>query len=383
MSDTGLTVELITRRADVPLDAEQWNALVAANETNTVFQTYEWFDAWWRTFGSRRGLFFLVVREAGVIRGFAPLTRRRSRFGWRLLEFVGTGNGDYLDFVLPTDKPRQLAAICQFLRARRWSWDRLALANVPAHSSTHALLAGAATDNGLALVDELHIPCPTLLLEQDKVHAQQMIDKYAMRRPLNWFSKRGEVRFRHVASSEEIVRLLPTFFDQHRRRWATVGKPSIFSDARQRRFYEALVQSLHARGWLQFSVVEFNGEPIACHFGFDYFGCVTWYKPSFETRFADHSPGLLLTRQLIEDGLRRARRELDFTIGDEMFKGRFSTLRRYNINFGMYPSRFSGATAVGIRNLRRVASRLLRGWRSTAERYAPLDLVQEPKRDPA
>jgi CelD/BcsL family acetyltransferase involved in cellulose biosynthesis len=358
MNTAELRVELVTRRSQIPLDAERWNALVAANETNTVFQTYEWFDAWWQTFGAGRGLYFLVVRSGEDIVGFAPFTRRRSRFGWRLLELAGTGNADYLDLVLPTDKPRQLAAICAFLRARRFSWERLALYNVPDASSTHDSLRSA--QSGLCVVDELQVPCPALRLGPDTAHARDMIDKYSLRRPLNWFRKRGTVSFRHVLSIEEILSMLPVFFEQHRKRWGSVGRYSIFSEQRQRRFYATLARALLPRGWLQFSVIEFNGEPIAFHFGFDYAGTITWYKPSFDTRYADHSPGLLLTRQLIEDGLARERSELDFTIGDEAFKGRFSNHERHNRNFGVYPSAFSRLCAVAVRDLRRFASR---GWR--------------------
>lgn len=384
MSPAVFRVELVTRRSDVPLDAKQWNALAADNETNTVFQTYEWFDAWWEAMGEGRELFFLVIRQGDAVCGFAPLMRRRSQFGWRLLEFAGTGNADYQDFILPRDKPRQLAAICEFLRSRRWSWERLALANIPSHSSTHAQLLAAAASTGLSLVDEVIVPCPTLLLMPDSTPARRMIEKYSLRRPLNWFRKRGEVGFRHVGSVDEILKLLPTFFDQHRRRWANVGKPSLFSDARQTRFYELLARGLHARGWLQFSVVEFNGEPIACHFGFDYCGCVTWYKPSFETRFEDNSPGLLLTRQLIEDGLARSRRELDFTVGDEAFKGRFSSHRRYNLYFGVYPGTFTGWVATRIRDLRRFAGRLWYRWsRARAQRAERSGSLPEPEGDAA
>ena len=123
---------------------------------------------------------------------------------------------------------------------------------------------------------------------------------------------------------------------------------------------------MHAHGWLQFSIVEFNGEPIAFHFGFDYCGCVTWYKPSFDMRFAEHSPGLLLTRQLIEDGLRRSRRELDFTIGDEAFKGRFSSLQRYNWNLGIYRSANLHRGAMLIHHARRFAGRAWRALRGAA-----------------
>jgi CelD/BcsL family acetyltransferase involved in cellulose biosynthesis len=379
MTPPELRVELVTRRSQIPLDAERWNALVAANETNTVFQTYEWFDAWWQTFGAGRSLFFLVVKSGDEVVGFAPFTRRRSPFGWRLLELAGTGNADYLDLILPVDKPRQLTAICSFLRARRFSWERLALYNVPTASSTHAALLTLSARTGLRVVDELCVPCPALKLAPDTTAARELIDKYSLRRPLNWFRKRGTVAFRHVASGDEIARLLPVFFEQHRRRWTIAGRYSVFSERRQRQFYETLVRTLLPTGRLQFSVVEFNGDPVAFHFGFDYAGTITWYKPTFDTRYSAHSPGLLLTRQLIEDGLARGRQELDFTIGDESFKERFSNVQRYNMYFGVYPSGISHFLAVTMRNLRRVASRVWNRVRRAGARRARLKTPYEAR----
>jgi CelD/BcsL family acetyltransferase involved in cellulose biosynthesis len=360
MSGPGeLNIELIEDRSAVPLTAEQWNALVARNETNTVFQTYEWFDAWWRTFGDGRRLFLLIVREQGEIVGFAPLMRSRGRFGWREIAFVGSGNADYLDFVLPVQKSRALAAICRFLRAHWHRWERLALSNIPGNSTTLASLNSIAISSNarLHIVQERYVVCPTLALGTDPQHAQKLIRKYSLRRPLNWFSRHGTVKFRHVKSPEEIAKLLPTFYDQHRRRWKALGKRSQFTQALQMRFYGALAFGLAQRGWLQFSVVEFNDEPIAFHFGFDYCDCLTWYKPSFEMRYAEHSPGLLLTRYLIEDGLRRGRREFDFTVGDEPFKNRFATSQRLNVHVGAYHGLVSYGLARVLSGLRRMVGR--------------------------
>lgn len=357
-----LEVELIDRRSDIPLDAAAWNALVAANETNTVFQTFEWFDAWWNSFGAERRLFLLVVRSGPDIIGFAPLVLRRSGL-LRVLEFAGSGNADYQDFVLPIRKHDAMAAICRKLAAESRRWDRLVLGNVPEQSSTLRLFAAAGDSTDLRIVEEARVPCPTLSLQDDAHTARRLIDKYSLRRPHNWFSKRGDVTFRNVGSVEEIAKLLPVFFEQHRRRWNSIGKPSLFADPRQERFYEGLVQSMNGRGWLQFSVVEFNGAPIAFHFGFDYQGCVTWYKPAFEIRYAEHSPGLLLIRHLIADGLERSRRELDFTIGNEEFKSRFANQQRFNSYVGVYHGRVAYGLAQAVRGSRRFAGRVLRSMR--------------------
>ncbi|MET0535982.1 MAG: GNAT family N-acetyltransferase [Steroidobacter sp.] len=358
-SGAAIAVELIEQRSQIPLSDAEWNALAAANETNSVFQTYQWFDAWWRTFGEAHELFFLLLRQEGRIIGFGAMMLRRMTFGARRLEFVGTGNADYQDFVVPHDKQASLRAICQFLRTHSSRWNSAWLSNVPSQSSTVFYLRESGREFGMHLVEEGRVRCPALQLS-DRPSAEKLLKKYSLKRPLNWFSSRGDVRFRNVASLSEIQSWLPVFFEQHTSRWRAAGKPSLFETSRQRTFYLALAAGLHSAGWLLFSVVEFNGQPIAFHFGFDYFGSLIWYKPSFDVRYAEHSPGLLLTRKIIEDGLQRSKRELDFTIGEEAFKDRFANVSRFNVTLSVYHNLPSALRARGWRWFRRTLGRARR-----------------------
>jgi CelD/BcsL family acetyltransferase involved in cellulose biosynthesis len=232
------------------------------------------------------------------------------------------------------------------------------LSNVPDHSSTIRGLTQCATTLGFRFVEEARTACPTLLLGES---TRQLLRKYSIRRPHNWFARHGTLGFSHISDRSELEAVLPSYFDQHVRRWRHKGVKSLFEDDRQRRFYEHLVASLASTGWLLFSVAEFDGVPIAYHFGFDYAGRVIWYKPSFEVRFANRSPGLLLIGLLIEDALRRERQEVDFTIGDEQFKSRFANVERTNINLSLYRPGFvqvAGTAARGARRLGRAIRRL-------------------------
>jgi CelD/BcsL family acetyltransferase involved in cellulose biosynthesis len=354
-----IDVELIEDRSLIPLTEAEWNGLVARNETNSVFQTWQWFDAWWRTFGETHRLFFLLLRQEGQVIGFGAMMLRKMAFGARRLEFVGTGNADYQDFVVPHDKQAALHAIARFLRAHSSRWSCTWLTNVPSQSSTVFYLHEAGRRYGLHLVEEGRVRCPALQLS-DRKGAETLLKKYSLKRPLNWFSSRGEVQFRNVASLGEIQSWLPVFFEQHTGRCHAIGRHSLFDTARQRTFYLALAAGLHSAGWLLFSVLEFNGQPIAFHFGFDYCGSLIWYKPSFDMRYAEHSPGLLLTRKIIEDGLQRSKSELDFTIGEEAFKDRFANVSRFNVTLSVYHSAPSALRARGWRWVRRNLGRMRR-----------------------
>ena len=83
--------------------------------------------------------------------------------------------------------------------------------------------------------------------------------------------------------------------------------------------------------------VEWNGQPLAFHFGMNYRGSYLWYKPSFAIELARHSPGEVLLRQLLLTAIEENARVFDFGIGDEAFKYRFATEINRIRTWGLYP----------------------------------------------
>jgi CelD/BcsL family acetyltransferase involved in cellulose biosynthesis len=69
----------------------------------------------------------------------------------------------------------------------------------------------------------------------------------------------------------------------------------------------------------------------------------------------------LLIGLLIEDALKRERREVDFTIGDEQFKSRFANVERANVNLSLYRPGFAYVAGTAARGLRRVGRAIRRG----------------------
>ena len=168
---------------------------------------------------------------------------------------------------------------------------------------------------GFPVVVDDSTVCPTLLVDGHTDEAQRIYDKPSLRRRQNYFERTGALVVRHLTSATEIAPLLDTFFAQHVSRWSGASHPSLFLKEQNRAFYRTLTRNLSDSPWLLFTVVEHDGQPMALHYGFDYHGVVTWYKPSFNPAFAAHSPGLVLLRGLIGHAIASERRELDFTLG--------------------------------------------------------------------
>ena len=132
---------------------------------------------------------------------------------------------------------------------------------------------------------------------------------------------------------------LQIFFDQHIARWEDSNTPSLFLDNNNRLFYDELTKELSGNNWLIFTVIKSKDIPISFHFGFDYNNKIIWYKPSFEISLSKHSPGEVLLKGLLEFAIRNNKDELDFTVGNESFKMRFSNELRKNYNLRIFKHR--------------------------------------------
>ncbi|GAB4345552.1 MAG: hypothetical protein Kow006_02900 [Gammaproteobacteria bacterium] len=170
----------------------------------------------------------------------------------------------------------------------------------------------------------------------------------------------GHLSIRNVTSVDEGLALLPDFFEQHIVRWHNTPNPSLFLREETRTFYTELLRQCLPEGSLLFTVVKLDGKPISFHFGFDYGDVVTWYKPSFDVAWAKYSPGLILVKHLLDYALTHKRSELDFGIGDEKFKQRYTNTVRRNIEIRLYRRRRDFARAKLEFHARQLAKRVLR-----------------------
>jgi CelD/BcsL family acetyltransferase involved in cellulose biosynthesis len=353
---------LSRRLTELPVDRLQWNALVAETAGSTVFQTYEWFECWWTAFGYRHQLFLITAWDGGSLVGIAPLMVLR-RAGLRQLEFVGSPNADYQDFILGTNAVELLPLLVRYLSEQRGEWDMMVLRNVPTDSPTFALLPPAMRLLGLGVTDLERVACPTLEISSRPVEIRRLIDGYSFRRRLKQLRCHGELTFTRFCTATQVDRYLPQFFEQYVERRRGSVAADVLSRADVRAFFVALAESMLSSGWLHFSALECAGRPIAFHFGFEFRGRLYWYKPSFDPKLARQSPGTALLSYLIRESLERGLKELDFTVGAEAFKYRYATSQRTNANVRVFRRRWLYLATLGVAWALRTSARWRRARR--------------------
>lgn len=296
-----------------------------------MFLTRAWQAAWWESFGRGRRILLLGLRT-GRPAVLAPLFADGG-MGF----FVGSGGSDYLDFVGDPGGPELLAEVLAAARERVPGFVGFRFYLVPDASPTGERLAAAARLLGLRFFAEEEMPAPALDAGEGGAALRAAAGKESLVRREKWFRREGKLDVLHLRAAKEVLPRLDAFFAQHVERWAGTDSPSLFLDERQRGFYRRLAGALGATGALRFTALEWNGEPIAFHFGFRHRGAFLWYKPSFAIRHAKRSPGEVLLRALLLAAADEGARVFDFGIGDEPFKARFANRRRLVRTYGLYP----------------------------------------------
>jgi CelD/BcsL family acetyltransferase involved in cellulose biosynthesis len=280
-----------------------------------VFLTRGWLEAWWQTLGEGTLLLAVAERDGRQV-ALAPLCARG-----KVISFLGTDSADYLDFLGDISEPAVLDGLLAAARDASTA-STFQLAVVPERSPTTARLAAAAARLGLELQSDKPVPAPAL----QRAHLVDATRKKSLIRHENWFRREGELSVMHTTHGAAILPQLDGFFAQHLERCSAAPYPSLFEDERHRAFYRRLAEQNADAGWLRFTRVDWDGAPIAYHFGMCFHGSFLWYKPSFELSLARRSPGEVLLRELLLAAYNEGAHTFDFGIGDEAFKHRFATI---------------------------------------------------------
>lgn len=322
-------MNIVVERSCRSVGRERWNAVLSGSATNTIFQTYSWHCAFEAAYSARHTGYILCGMEGDDLAGIAPFCLCNGG-GGSVVRFLGYERADYCDLIYAKSKKEFVAAVFSFLKSRSGEWDRIELANIPEQSPTLGLISATCKENRLISSLGNRIPCPALVFNDQGRPFEEFLEKKSIVRHHRYFSKRPDFRVSHFTLGEEIAPRLRAFFDQHIARWSATDFPSLFLESVHREFYEKLAVEIGDDGGLLFTELFAESHPIAFHFGFRYNGKLIWYKPSFDIMLAGRSPGEALLKELMVLARKDGLDELDFTIGDEAFKRRFSNVIRYN-----------------------------------------------------
>jgi CelD/BcsL family acetyltransferase involved in cellulose biosynthesis len=307
-----------------------WRELAELREN--PFLTPEWYEAWLATHPADQPFVAVWRDEGGDVRGVLPLVRATAGPTARL-RFAGARRGDWFTPACRVeDEERMGVAVGALLARERSSWQLAQLDRVDRDSRwLHALWAqeGSRPLRGrLKRTDVL----PYIRFDgggyEDYLAARSRNFRSQLGRRRRKLEAEHGLAFRMTAEAWELDADLEVFFELHEQRWRDRGGSSALSDdAKQlhRRFAAAALE----RGWLRLWTAEADGVPAASWYGWRIGDRYCYSLSGLGDGFERLALGTVLLAHTIERAAAEGAAVYDLMWGDEDYKRRFETDRRY------------------------------------------------------
>ncbi len=313
------TLDLVSLR-------DEWKDLLEQSATQTIFQTWEWNQLWWKHFGCSRGLFLLAVRNAwDRLVGIAPLFCHSDGENRKRIQFIGgTDLSDYLDFVVHQGEEALFySAVIDFLTSRPERWDIIDLHCLPAGSPTLEGFRKSWEQKGFQVSLAVEDVCPGAQLPSswnDFLVGMRQRDRHEIRRKINKIGREAEGYRYSVTTPARFSDDIESFLELHRK---SDVKKMAFMNREKMAFFREMAWTFLQEGWLELSFLEASQSKLAGLLNFRYGDTVYVYNSGYDPEFGHWSPGWVLISQSIQDAIQRGMKKYDFLRGNEAYKYRF------------------------------------------------------------
>jgi CelD/BcsL family acetyltransferase involved in cellulose biosynthesis len=348
LADAALSVRTCRSWVELERLRESWNSLLQANRASSIFQTPEWLASWWQAFGRNRSFLGLLFSDAnGKIVGIAPFYADRTHFLGSTLTILrmagaGSGDSDALDFITAPGYESHCATAFTHWLAGQNGWHVCALETMPQNSLVAQSLLQRAEESGWNIDSTF---TPNFIIDLPATWPEYVSSLEPSFRPLlTRYPKRLKSRFsvRHLRCehAEDLKNHLQTLFDLHQMRWTGRGETGAFASNERRNFYEQMSSAFLKRGWLEFWLLELDGETVGAQFCFRYNDTVSLLQEGFHPKYAAEKIGYALKAHLLEEIIGSGARRYDFLGGNDCYKAKFGARQASYLNiFIAGPSR--------------------------------------------
>jgi CelD/BcsL family acetyltransferase involved in cellulose biosynthesis len=325
-----------------PALRRQWNQVVFHMEHPQVFYTWEWACAMQSAYrASLKPLLFLGY-EGDELIGVASLATDLAE---RDTSLLAAATSDYCDFCSRPNR-RQQFVDAVLAELRKTGVESLALASIPADSSTVAAIRVAARQCGYHVLMHPAQVCARVILGSGEARQKlkaTVRGKKMFRRNLRMLEGEGHITLTHLRSWSEIEADLLLFTKVHVARFLVTQQISTLAKPERRHFLEKLARLLSESGWMWLSRLNVGQRAIAWNYGFQFCGSWFWYQPTFESgaRIERYSPGFCLLSKVVEEACDTTALDLvDLGVGAESYKDRFANVGRETLDFSLCQSYF-------------------------------------------
>jgi CelD/BcsL family acetyltransferase involved in cellulose biosynthesis len=347
----------------------------------TVFQTYDWLDAWQKHIGlgDRVKPAIVIGRFTdGDIAFLLPFCIEK-KYGLRRLRWLGQNLCDYNAPLLARGfservDPDRFVAIWHILQAQmqsdpllRHDWIDFTKMPKQVGDQINPFTYLAVTSNASGT----HLAHLTADWEAFYVARRSSSTRRRDRTKRAHLAKHGDIRFVTATDTDDVRRTVETLMEQKSRSFARKGIPDLFARPGHREFFLDLATNPATRQLVHISRTEVGATCAAANLGLIFGDCYYHVLASYtDSELSSFGPGNLHLREMMAYAIARGLKRFDFTIGDEPYKLEWSDTDTQLYDFAA-PVTWRGQPASLASDLRRYTKRLIKQtpwlWRLAAD----------------
>ncbi|MGQ0655424.1 MAG: GNAT family N-acetyltransferase [Betaproteobacteria bacterium] len=299
-----------------------WHGLHRACAHGTPFNSWAWLFSWWQANRGEKQLRLLAWRSGGALVAVAPFYVANEKTGIgtqaNVLRMLGDGSGDsdYLDFLIRPDVFATVAQqIGEWLAANR-SWDVLTLHDLPKGSPTPTVLRHAAERHGFLFRAE-YGRCGMVELPgtfEQFLQSRQPRFRTKMRSLLKRLDGH-ELVFEANCPPAKLRERLRSLFALHQKRWHGAGTTGVFGEKAKRLFYAHFAPRFARSGWLRLYSLRKGDTDLAHQLCFRVNGVTYLLQEGFDASNPSGSYGQMLRAAVMRHLIGQGEHRYDFLGG--------------------------------------------------------------------
>ncbi|HYR83794.1 MAG TPA: GNAT family N-acetyltransferase [Terriglobia bacterium] len=324
-----VTVEWITRVADIESLAPEWTGFEQNVQDRTVFSTFGFLTTWYGNYAGPNGGDPLIgiARRGGKLVGVAPLVTRRGLLGKIPVTRLQFAMHDAYsgEFLVEDDHPETITAFLDSL-ACAGKFDLVSLNGIEPESDRFRALEDSAKRHRLAIERTNHPNAIVDLKNGYEGYCRQMSKNFrrTLKRQAQRVTGAGTPAVEGVQLMSGVDRL-----ESHIDRLIAVTEASYKLKGQRladchRNYLGKLARDFGPRGMLHLSILSINGRDAAVVMGLVERGCYYDVTLAYAEEFAELSPGAYLMQEVLSDLAARGVHTL-ISHGAHEYKRRWST----------------------------------------------------------
>ncbi|MGH8221179.1 MAG: GNAT family N-acetyltransferase [Steroidobacteraceae bacterium] len=321
-----IATDILSETNDVRSLAAEWSSLVA-DSFSATFSRAEWHLAWLDAFPPKQ-IAVVTARESGRLVGLLPMSLVRTDVRGLFLPLATSlARGDYQPLILAAGAAREVlpalldAAIRHFGRHVVYWFP-----NIPSTDPALQFLLSHLQKRQMACATSTGVASRIRIGGRSYAEVEagwSPRHRKEVRHKRQRLEALGALRLWQPETLEEARTAVRDFFEVHDDKWLAQGQPARFHNPANRRHFLAILERFWGRGLL-FSALQCGEKKIYYSFNLVSDGWILLYRPALRVEYQRYSPGTVFLSLLLEHACSSGMQGIDFLVGTEKFKLRWS-----------------------------------------------------------